>query len=265
MPDADAVRAALQGALGARASALDGEVLDYVSQCLADDDMEWGTGGEGAYDAVGEMLAEAAGGDDAVKKLCAALADALHVGAAKAAPTPPEPPRRTPVVVSAPAMAMATRLRVLTSACCLSAQMGALTADEVGGAKGTLARGVITACSDGAEQDAAKASKRAAREEAKSRSAYEKHLAELAAAATGDHATIVRNAGGGGQRDIALENLVITNGGEPLIEDGTLTLAHGRRYGMIGRNGSGKTTVCAASVASRASSEAAPAAAARHR
>jgi hypothetical protein len=48
---------------------------------------------------------------------------------------------------------------------------------------GKLARGVIVECSDGAEQDAAKASKRAAREEAKSRAAYEKHLAELAAAA----------------------------------------------------------------------------------
>ena len=121
--------------------------------------------------------------------------------------------------------------------------MGALTADEVGGSKGKLARGVIVECSDGAEQDAAKASKRAAREEAKSRAAYEKHLAELAAAAAGDSATVVRNAGGGGQRDISLENLVITNGGEPLIEDGTLTLAYGRRYGMIGRNGAGKSTL----------------------
>ena len=254
MPDADAVRAALLGALGVRASALDGEVLEYVASCLADDvrraralalaclaclaclarlarlarlaltryaqDMEWGDAGGGAYDAVGEMLCEAAGGDDAVKALCAALAATLQVGAAAApAPVEPQPPRRVPVV------------------------MGALTADEVGGSKGKLARGVIVECSDGAEQDAAKASKRAAREEAKSRAAYEKHLAELAAAAAGDSATVVRNAGGGGQRDIALENLVITNGGEPLIEDGTLTLAYGRRYGMIGRNGAGKTTL----------------------
>ena len=242
MPDADAVRAALQGALGDRASALDGEVLEYVASCLADDvrcvlrsafaspralsrraraqDMEWGDDGGGAYDAVGEMLSEAAGGDAAVKALCAALAVTLHVGAAAPrAPAAPEAPRRAPVV------------------------MGALTADEVGGSLGKLARGVIVECSDGAEQDAAKASKRAAREEAKSRAAYEKHLAELAAAAAGDSATVVRNAGGGGQRDISLENLVITNGGEPLIEDGTLTLAYGRRYGMIGRNGAGKTTL----------------------
>ena len=186
--DADAVKAALLAALGARAKAVDGEVLDYVASCLADEaraltpafpplfrrirtaadapaaqDMEWGSDGGGAYDAVGEMLAEAAGGDDAVRSLCASLAATLHVGAAApAAPAAaaPEAPRRTPVV------------------------MGALTADEQGGALGKLARGVITACSDGAEQDAAKATKRAAREEAKSRAAYEKHLAELAAAAS---------------------------------------------------------------------------------
>ena len=44
--------------------------------------MEWGADGGGAYDAVGEMLAEAAGGDAAVKALCASLAASLHVGAA---------------------------------------------------------------------------------------------------------------------------------------------------------------------------------------
>ena len=30
---------------------------------------------------------------------------------------------------------------------------------------------------------------------------------------------------------------MVTNGGEPLIEDGALMLSHGRRYGLIGRNG----------------------------
>lgn len=36
---------------------------------------------------------------------------------------------------------------------------------------------------------------------------------------------------------------MISNGGEPLIEDGSLLLAHGRRYGLIGRNGCGKSTL----------------------
>ena len=102
---------------------------------------------------------------------------------------------------------------------------------------------MIVACSDGTELDAAKASKRRTREESKAREAYEKHLEELATAAAGDKATVVRNAGGGGSKDIALENLQISNGGEPLIADASLLLAHGRRYGLLGRNGSGKSTL----------------------
>ena len=91
--------------------------------------------------------------------------------------------------------------------------------------------------------DAAKATKRRTREENKAREAYERHLEELATAAAGDKATVVRNAGGGGSKDVALENLQISNGGEPLIADGQLLLAHGRRYGLLGRNGSGKSTL----------------------
>jgi ATP-binding cassette subfamily F protein 3 len=183
--------------------------------------MEWGDSGAGAFEAVGEMLSEAAGGEDATKAICARLAAALNIGgcAAAAAPPPPVAERRTPLV------------------------MGALTATETGGSLGKLARGVITACTDGADVDEAKATKRRTREEAKAAEAYAKHLAELAAAAAGDKATVVRNAGSGGSKDVTLENLVISNGGEVLVEDGSLTLAHGRRYGLIGRNGTGKSTL----------------------
>jgi ATP-binding cassette subfamily F protein 3 len=45
--------------------------------------------------------------------------------------------------------------------------------------------------------------------------------------------------GGGGSKDIHLENFSVSNGGKELIEDATVTLAHGRRYGIIGRNGTG--------------------------
>jgi ATP-binding cassette subfamily F protein 3 len=44
-------------------------------------------------------------------------------------------------------------------------------------------------------------------------------------------------------RDIHLENFSISNGGAELIENGTCTLAWGRRYGLVGRNGTGKTTL----------------------
>lgn len=48
--------------------------------------------------------------------------------------------------------------------------------------------------------------------------------------------------GSGGSRDIHLENFSLSNGGAELIENASLTLAYGRRYGLIGRNGTGKST-----------------------
>ncbi|PNH01238.1 ABC transporter F family member 3 [Tetrabaena socialis] len=49
--------------------------------------------------------------------------------------------------------------------------------------------------------------------------------------------------GGGGTRDVMLENFSLGNGGKELIVDATVMLAFGRRYGLIGRNGTGKTTL----------------------
>ncbi len=34
----------------------------------------------------------------------------------------------------------------------------------------------------------------------------------------------------------------MSNGGKELISDATVTLAYGRRYGLIGHNGAGKST-----------------------
>eukprot|EP00775_Hariotina_reticulata_P003197 gene3197-3475_t len=53
---------------------------------------------------------------------------------------------------------------------------------------------------------------------------------------------ISEKVGGGGSRDIHLENFSVSNGGRELVEDATVMLAAGRRYGLIGRNGTGKTT-----------------------
>jgi ATP-binding cassette subfamily F protein 3 len=40
-------------------------------------------------------------------------------------------------------------------------------------------------------------------------------------------------------RDIHLENFSVSNGGKDLIEDASVIMAYGRRYGLIGRNGTG--------------------------
>lgn len=43
-------------------------------------------------------------------------------------------------------------------------------------------------------------------------------------------------------QDIHLTNITISNGGKELIQDSNVVLAHGRKYGLVGRNGTGKTT-----------------------
>lgn len=45
--------------------------------------------------------------------------------------------------------------------------------------------------------------------------------------------------GGGGTRDVMLENFSLSNGGKELVTDATVMLVFGRRYGLIGRNGTG--------------------------
>jgi hypothetical protein len=40
-------------------------------------------------------------------------------------------------------------------------------------------------------------------------------------------------------RDVSLDNFSVSNGGKDLISDATLMLAFGRRYGLVGRNGTG--------------------------
>ena len=43
--------------------------------------------------------------------------------------------------------------------------------------------------------------------------------------------------------NLKLEGFSVSNGGKELIQNGELLLASGRRYGLVGRNGTGKTTL----------------------
>jgi hypothetical protein len=42
------------------------------------------------------------------------------------------------------------------------------------------------------------------------------------------------SSGGGGARDVHLENFSVSNGGKELIENGNVMFAFGRRYGLVG-------------------------------
>ena len=49
--------------------------------------------------------------------------------------------------------------------------------------------------------------------------------------------------GGTKTQDIRIENFDVAYGDRVLLQGADLTLAYGRRYGLIGRNGLGKTTL----------------------
>lgn len=92
------------------------------------------------------------------------------------------------------------------------------------------------------EKDKAKLEKARARDAAAARAAAEAHQQRAAAHLAGNRPTIQRNKGSCAGRDIQLENFSVSNGGRDLIEDASVIMAYGRRYGLIGRNGTGKTT-----------------------
>ncbi|KNC70614.1 hypothetical protein SARC_16855, partial [Sphaeroforma arctica JP610] len=44
-------------------------------------------------------------------------------------------------------------------------------------------------------------------------------------------------------RDIKIENFDLSHYGKAILANASVTLAFGRRYGLVGRNGVGKTTL----------------------
>ncbi len=52
-----------------------------------------------------------------------------------------------------------------------------------------------------------------------------------------------RSASKGKSKDIHLVNIDVSFGSNRILSSANLTLAHGRRYGLIGRNGVGKSTL----------------------
>ena len=71
----------------------------------------------------------------------------------------------------------------------------------------------------------------------------EKMLEEQHGGGDGAAPAIVRNQGGPPVVDLNLDQVSVEVGGQELIEDCALTLARGRRYGLVGRNGTGKTSL----------------------
>ena len=84
--------------------------------------------------------------------------------------------------------------------------------------------------------------KKNSRQARKEREAYEQFLLEKARERLLLSKPVVnRGASGSKCKDIKLENFTLTIGGRDLLDGADVLLSYGKRYGLIGRNGIGKT------------------------
>lgn len=91
------------------------------------------------------------------------------------------------------------------------------------------------------EKDRNKMAKKKDKDDQSKLAAFRAHQ-DRAQQAMQSRPTIQRFRGSMGQRDIHLDNFTVSNGGAELISDAHLMMAYGRRYGLVGRNGTGKST-----------------------
>ncbi|KAG1359581.1 ABC transporter F family member 3 [Cocos nucifera] len=203
--------------LGDRARDVDQPIIDYIINVLADEDFDFGIDGDGAFEAVGELLVDSGCvRDDAEGHLvCSKISEKFGKhGLVK----PKEAVR-----------SLATPLRMYDGM------------DE------TETRKKQPEALDGpvlSERDKAKLDRRKRKEERQRQAQYQMHLEEMEAVRAGMPVVCVNHGGNEGSavRDIHMENFTVSVGGRDLIADASVTLSFGRHYGLVGRNGTGKTS-----------------------
>ncbi|MED6185164.1 ATP-binding cassette sub- F member 3 [Stylosanthes scabra] len=213
----DVASSVVHEVLGRRVLNVDQPIVDYIVNVLADDDFDFGLDGEGVFEALGELLVAACCVDEfsECRTVCSKLTDKFGKhGMVKAKPT----------------------VRSLAAPFRMNEGM-----DE-GQTKKKKPEPV-----DGpllSERDRMKLDRRKRKEERQREAQYQMHLAEMEAARAGMPVVCVRHEGIGGAavKDIHMEGFNISVGGRDLIVDGSVTLSFGRHYGLVGRNGTGKTT-----------------------
>ncbi|KAI7738131.1 hypothetical protein M8C21_014540 [Ambrosia artemisiifolia] len=204
--------------LGRRAQDLDQPIIDYIVNVLADEDFDFGFDGEGAFDAIGELLVDSGCVDDfsECQSVCGRLSEKFG--------------KHGLIKVKPAVRSLATPFRMNEGM------------DEV---KTTKKKPEPV---DGpllTERDKIKLERRKRKDERQREMEYQMHVAEMEAAKAGMPVVSVNHdnsAEGSTVRDIHMENFNVSVGGRELIVDCTVTLSFGRHYGLVGRNGTGKTT-----------------------
>ncbi|KAJ4840932.1 ATP-binding cassette sub- F member 3 [Turnera subulata] len=202
--------------IGRRILDVDQPIVDYIVNVLADDDFDFGEDGEGAFESIGELLvgAECVSDFAECRQVCSKLSEKFGKhGLVKPKPT----------------------VRSLTTPFRMDDGME----EEVKKKKPEPIDGPLLT-----ERDKMKLERRKRKEERQREAQYQIHLAEMEAVKAGMPVVCVThdNSGGPTVKDIHMENFNISVGGRDLIVDGNVTLSYGRHYGLVGRNGTGKTT-----------------------
>ncbi|CAJ1978557.1 unnamed protein product [Sphenostylis stenocarpa] len=213
----EVARSVVNDVLGERVVDVDQPIVDYIVNVLADDDFDFGLDGEGAFEALGELLVAAGCVDDfsECRSVCSTLCDKFGKhGLVKAKPA----------------------VRSLAAPFRMNEGLDDVQAPKK---KPEPIDGPLLS-----ERDRLKLERRKRKEERQREAQYQMHLAEMEAARAGMPVVCVRheNSGGPNVKDIHMENFNISVGGRDLIVDGCVTLSFGRHYGLVGRNGTGKTT-----------------------
>ncbi|CAG9460948.1 unnamed protein product [Pedinophyceae sp. YPF-701] len=231
-PDAaTAVRGHLEAVFGDHGG--DEIIVEYITAVLADEQFqeELDSAGEAVYEAVGEILIdhEMVADEAAARKACVDLA--IRLGAEEQ-----EAKRKDRA---------GTDMRALDSG---PVRMGDLQGDVL--YEKLSGMHLVQTRFDGDGEfsvgnaaDRVKLERRRAQEEEAAKKKMKQEMARATAHMSGERPKIDRREGSMGVRDINLEAITVSNGGADLISDGSVVLAYGRRYGLIGRNGTGKSTL----------------------
>ncbi|XP_076895405.1 ABC transporter F family member 3-like [Bidens hawaiensis] len=204
--------------LGPRAQDLDQPIIDYIVNVLADEDFDFGFEGEGAFEAIGDLLVDSGCVQDydECQSVCGRLSEKFgNHGLIKVKPA---------------VRSLATPFR-------MNEGMDEVKAPKK---KHEPVDGPLLT-----ERDKIKLERRKRKDERQREMQYQMHVAEMEAAKAGMPVVSVNHdnsAEGSTVRDIHMENFNVSVGGRDLIVDCTVTLSFGRHYGLIGRNGTGKTT-----------------------
>ncbi|KAG8072998.1 hypothetical protein GUJ93_ZPchr0006g43515 [Zizania palustris] len=197
---------------------VDQPITDYIANVLADEDFDFGApDGHGIFDALGDLLIDArcVADQDHCLEVCSKLCEKFGKhGLVK------------------PKLVMRSLVTPL--------RMNEGMDDNVAPKKqADVFEGPLLS-----SRDKAKIERKKRKDERQREAQYQMHVAEMETLRAGMPPVFVNheNSGGPAVRDIHMENFNVTVGGRDLIQDCTVTLAFGRHYGLVGRNGTGKTS-----------------------